>query len=385
VHAGIRYRERPDLALIAADSEAVAAGVFTRNQFAAAPVLLCREHLKRGQARAILVNAGIANACTGEEGLHAAREMASMVAQGLGAPREAILVASTGVIGPQIPLPAIDRTVPKLIENLRSDAWEDVARAIMTTDTVPKQASVQMALGDHLATITGVAKGAGMIAPNMATLLVFVASDVAVSGEVLQELLRDAAEASFNRITIDGDTSTNDTLLALAGGRAGNPPITDAASEAGRVFAAGLQAVLVDLAKQIVRDGEGATKFIEVRIVRAADAGSARQVALTIANSPLVKTALFGEDANWGRVVAAAGRAGVAMDPARVALFFDEVCVFREGKPVAGPEVEAEASRVFKGKEITIRLDLGAGDAGYSAYTCDLSYDYIKINASYRS
>ena len=223
LHAGIRYRERPDLALIAADFEAVAAGVFTRNQFAAAPVLLCREHLQRGQARAILVNAGIANACTGEDGLHAAREMASMVAQGLGTPREAVLVASTGVIGPQIPLQVIETAIPKLIENLRPDAWEDVARAIMTTDTVPKQASTRIDLDGHAATISGVAKGAGMIAPDMATLLVFVATDAAVTGEVLQELLRDAAEASFNRITIDGDTSTNDTLLVLASG-AGREP-----------------------------------------------------------------------------------------------------------------------------------------------------------------
>ena len=342
-HAGIRYRERPDLALIAADAEAVAAGVFTRNQFAAAPVLLCREHLKRrpgpgdpGQCRVSPMPAPVTKAC------RRAREMASMVAQGLGAPREAILVASTGVIGPQIPLPAIDRTVPKLIENLRPDAWEDVARAIMTTDTVPKQASTRIALDGHVVTITGVAKGAGMIAPNMATLLVFVVhrcgGDRRGAAGLAAGRSRCLLQSHHHRRRYQ-----HQRYFAGPGRRPGRQPAHHRRGKRSRpeFLRAGLQAVLLDLAKQIVQDGEGATKFIEVRVIGAADADSARQVAFTIANSPLVKTALFGEDANWGRIVAAAGRAGVPMDPARVALFFDDVCVFRGGKPVAGPEVEA--------------------------------------------
>jgi glutamate N-acetyltransferase / amino-acid N-acetyltransferase len=385
IHAGLRYRERPDLAIIAADGAATAAGVFTQNQFPAAPVLLCREHLHTQRARAIVVNAGIANAGTGDEGLQAARAMARLTGAALGVEPTSVLVASTGVIGQPIPLGKVAVVIPQLASNLRMDAWEDVARAIMTTDTVPKRASTQVLLGDKNVTITGVAKGAGMIAPNMATLLAFVATDAAVSGEVLQYWTRQAADASFNRITIDGDTSTNDTLLVLAGGAAGNALLTDEQGAVSELFGAALSAVVLDLAQQIVRDGEGATKFIEVRVSGAVDESSARAVAFTIANSPLVKTAFFGEDANWGRILAAAGRAGVAINPRQVALFFDDVCVLTEGKPLHDPAVEAAATRAFRQKEIVIHLDLGAGDARYSVYTCDLSYDYIKINASYRS
>jgi glutamate N-acetyltransferase/amino-acid N-acetyltransferase len=385
IHAGLRYRERPDLAIIAADGAAAAAGVFTQNQFPAAPVLLCREHLQTQRARAIVVNAGIANAGTGDEGVQAARAMARLTAAALGVEPASVLVASTGVIGQPIPLGKVAVAIPQLAPKLRLDAWEDVARAIMTTDTVPKRASTQVLLEDKEITITGVAKGAGMIAPNMATLLAFVATDAAVSGEVLQYWTRQAANASFNRITIDGDTSTNDTLLVLAGGAAGNALLTDAQSVASELFGAALEAVVLDLARQIVRDGEGATKFIEVRVSGAADDSSARAVAFTIANSPLVKTAFFGEDANWGRILAAAGRAGVPIDPRQVTLFFDDVCVFQAGAPLVGPSVEEAASRVFRQKEIVIHLDLGAGDSQCNVYTCDLSYDYIKINAAYRS
>ena len=385
VCAGIRYRERPDLALIVADDDAVAAGVFTRNQFPAAPVLLCKEHLLTQRARAILVNSGIANAGTGREGLNRAREMARLAAEELKVSPQAVLVCSTGVIGRQIPLEAVAQAAPTLAGALREAAWEDLARAIMTTDTVPKMASTQILIDDRPITITGVAKGAGMIAPNMATLLAFVGTDAAVTGPVLQYWTRAGADASFNRITIDGDTSTNDTLLVMAGGRAGNAPITDPHSDAGEAFGEALYAVLLDLAKQIVHDGEGVTKFIEVRITGAPDAAAARTIAFTIANSPLVKTAFFGEDANWGRIIAAAGRAGVPLEPERVALFFDDVCVFQGGTPVDGVGVEEAASNVFRQKEICIHLDLGLGRAEYSVYTCDLSYDYVKINASYRS
>lgn len=384
-HAGIRYRDRQDLALIAADNDTIAAGVFTQNQFPAAPVLLCREHLQDHSARAILVNSGIANAGTGTEGLHRAREMARLAAQALGLSTESVLVCSTGVIGQQIPIDAVSQAIPGLAKALTEDAWDQVAAAIMTTDTVPKTASTQVIIDGQMVTITGVAKGAGMIAPNMATLLAFVCTDAVITGPVLQHWTRTAADASFNRITIDGDTSTNDTLLVLAGGRAGHAPISDPHSAAGELFGEALGAVLLDLAKQIVYDGEGVTKFIEVRVTGASDAAAARALAFTIANSPLVKTAFFGQDANWGRIIAAAGRAGVPLQPERVALFFDAVCVFRGGTPVPGPEVEAAASQVFRRKEIVIHLDVGLGQADYSVYTCDLSYDYVKINASYRS
>jgi glutamate N-acetyltransferase / amino-acid N-acetyltransferase len=385
IHAGIRYRERADLALIVADDQAAAAGVFTQNQFPAAPVLLCKEQLLTQRARAILVNSGIANAGTGQEGMRRAREMARLAGDALGLSQEATMVCSTGVIGQQIPLEAVAQAMPALVGSLREAAWDDVARAIMTTDTVPKTASVRIDIDGTSITITGVAKGAGMIAPNMATLLAFVSTDAAVTGPVLQYWTRAGADASFNRITIDGDTSTNDTLLVLAGGRAGNSPVSDPHSEAGEAFGAALQAVVLDLAKQIVYDGEGVTKFIEVHVTGAPNSAAARTIAFTIANSPLVKTAFFGEDANWGRIIAAAGRAGVPLQPEKVTLFFDDVCVFKGGTPVDEPGVEENASRVFKQKEISIRLDVGLGDAEYTVFTCDLSYDYVKINASYRS
>lgn len=384
----MRYQGRADLALIAADGTdgATAAGVFTTNRFCAAPVVVCQDHLQRSTGiSAILVNAGIANACTGEPGLVRARETARLAAQALRTTPEKILVASTGVIGMQLAVDVVARALPELVAGLRADGWAEAARAIMTTDTVPKLASDRVELGDRPVTIGGIAKGAGMIAPNMATMLGFVATDAVIARPVLQSLLQAATATSFNAITIDGDTSTNDTLLVMAGGAAKNEPITDPESLDGRLFGEALQAVLLDLARQLVMDGEGATKLIEIRVTGAADAASAREVALTVANSPLVKTAFFGEDANWGRIVAAAGRAGVPLVAERVALFFDDLCVFREGTPVAGQEGEAQATRIFKQKEITVRLDLGLGSASFTAHTCDFSYDYVKINASYRS
>ncbi len=385
VASQMRYRDRLDLALILAEDEAVASGVFTRNRFCAAPVLLCKEHLQRGVSRGILVNAGYANACTGEEGLARAKRMASMAGRRLRVPEESILVASTGIIGPQINLEPVEAALPELIQRLSPEGWEDVSRAIMTTDTVPKLASAVVDVAGRKVTVGGVAKGAGMIAPDMATLLVFVCTDVLITREVLDHWVRVAAEHSFNAITVDGDTSTNDTLLVLAGGSAGNPVLCDIESRESLAFGQGLQAVLLELARKVVLDGEGATKFIEIHVSSAEDRESARKVAMTIANSPLVKTAFFGEDANWGRIVAATGRAGVELDPARVTLHFDDVCVFRAGVPLLSPEVEENASRVFRQSTIRVQLDLGQGDADYTAFTCDLSYDYVKINASYRT
>jgi glutamate N-acetyltransferase / amino-acid N-acetyltransferase len=383
----MRYRERPDLALIAADSKSgcAAAGVFTRNRFCAAPVELCKERLKCSRASAVLANAGIANACTGAEGLARAKEMTHAAAEALGVPAESVLAASTGVIGMQLEVGPAAAAMPALVRALRPDGWQDAARAIMTTDTVPKMASMQIELSGRRVIVGGIAKGAGMIAPDMATLLVFVCTDAAIAPDVLGHWTRQGAERSFNRVTIDGDTSTNDTLIVLAGGAAGNPVVSDAQSPEGVIFGEALSAVLLDLARQVVLDGEGATKFIEIEVSGAPDAESAKAVALTIANSPLVKTAFFGEDANWGRIVAAAGRAGVPLDPEKATLYFDGLCVFRQGTPVPGKETEEKAARAFRQKEIRVHLDLAMGDGRFTAYTCDFSYDYIKINASYRS
>ena len=388
VASGMRYSGRPDLALIVASEggSAIAAGVFTTNEFCAAPVIVCEEHLRvSSTTTAVLINAGIANACTGEAGLRQARETARLTAQALSVSREKILVASTGVIGMQMPVEPVARVLPELLEGLRGDGWDLVARAIMTTDTVPKLASARVEIDGTCVTIGGVAKGAGMISPNMATLLAFVCTDAAIDKDVLEHWVRVGADASFNAITIDGDTSTNDSLVVLAGGAAANPVITDKESQGSRLFGEALRAVLLDLSKQIVMDGEGATKLIEIHVTGALDDASARQIAFAIANSPLVKTAFFGGDANWGRIIAAAGRAGVHLISERVALYFNDLCVFREGTPVGTKEVEEKATRIFKQKEIAVKLDLALGSGSFTAFTCDFSYDYIKINASYRS
>jgi glutamate N-acetyltransferase / amino-acid N-acetyltransferase len=386
--SGMRYTGRPDLALIVAEpgDGVTTAGVFTTNQFCAAPVIVCEEHLRSSSTTAgVLINAGIANACTGEVGLMRARETTRLVAQALDVAPEQILVASTGVIGLHIEVGPVVRSLPALMEGLRPDGWDWVAGAIMTTDTVPKLASTQVQISGKTVTIGGVAKGSGMIAPNMATMLAFACTDIVIDRDSLEYWVREAADVSFNAITIDGDTSTNDTLLVLASGAAANPVIADKEGPESQLFGAALKEVLLDLAKQIVMDGEGATKLIEIRVTGALDEASARLVAFTMANSPLVKTAFFGEDANWGRIVCAVGRAGVHLIPERVTLHFDGLCVFREGTPVGGQETEERASRIFKQKEITVKLDLGLGGSSFTAHTCDLSYDYVKINASYRS
>jgi glutamate N-acetyltransferase / amino-acid N-acetyltransferase len=383
----MRYRGRPDLALIVADNPdgCTASGVFTRNSFCAAPVEVCREHLIKRKARAIVVNAGVANACTGSDGKFRALEMARIAGEALKSPADSVLVASTGVIGMELPLEPVIRSMPALIERLRPDGWDDAARAIMTTDLVPKLASTTINLGGKTVTIGGIAKGSGMIAPDMATLLVFACTDADIAPDALDHWTRAGADQSFNCVTVDGDTSTNDSLIVLAGGAAGNPLISSIDSADSTEFGHALASVLRDLAIQVVMDGEGATKLIEINVAGAIDTASARQVAFTIANSPLVKTAFFGQDANWGRIVAAAGRSGVPLNPEKVALFFEDLCVFKGGTPVTGKEIEERATRIFKQKEIRVRLDLNMGSAAFTAYTCDFSFDYVKINASYRS
>jgi glutamate N-acetyltransferase/amino-acid N-acetyltransferase len=382
VAAGIRYQGRPDLALIMSEVPAAAAGVFTTNKVQAAPVLLSRAHLGRGIARAIVVNSGIANACTGNSGLEQARAIARRTAELVNCDPQEVLVASTGVIGRLLPLEVVTAHLPELTASASPGGWSHVARAIMTTDTVPKVHLVRGRLEHHPFTVLGIAKGAGMICPDMATLLAFVATDAAITPTALQTLVREETERSFNRITVDGDTSTNDTLFVLANGRAGNQAIDNPDAPAAGEIRRALGEVLVILARKIVADGEGATKLVEIRVVGAGSRGDALQGARVVANSPLVKTALFGEDANWGRIIAALGRAGIDFDPNRVTILFDEVKVVERGVSL-GEQAERLGREVLKKKALTILIDLHRGRGQESVLTCDFSLDYVKINAHY--
>jgi len=375
--------ERDDLALIYSEREAVAAGVFTRNRFKAAPVLLAMDRLRRGTARAVIANAGNANAITGEGGLADARSVSDMVAQALDIPVEEVLTASTGVIGRRMNLQGIRTAVPELIANLGASHLPRVARAIMTTDTVSKISFGQGVLSGAPFKIAGTAKGAGMIRPDMATLLCFLVTDLKAESEFLQEALGEAVESSFHRINLDGDTSTNDTVLVLANGLADNRPPRRGSPESDEVRRI-LGQVCVDLAKQIVRDAEGATKFVEIRLQGARTAAEARQAAHLISESKLVKTALFGEDANWGRILAALGRSGATCSPDRVDLFVGPVCLVRNGR-YQGEAAEKESSQLLKDRNIEVTLDLKEGTGDYSVWTTDLSLDYVRINADYRT
>ena len=384
VAAGIRHQGRPDLALIVSEVTASAAGVFTTNEVQAAPVLLSRSHLTGNRARAIVANSGIANACTGEVGLQRARATAKILAEAIACPVHEVLVASTGVIGMDLPLEPIANYLPQLVSAVRGDGWFDAARAIMTTDTVPKIHMVKDLLQDRPFTVLGIAKGAGMIYPDLATLLSFVATDAAISPRALQALVREETDRSFNRITVDGDTSTNDTLFVLANGLAGNPSIENLDSSDGERLRWALGEVLFSLAKMIVADGEGATKFVEITVRGGSSKAAALLAARTVSNSPLVKTALFGEDANWGRILAALGRAGIDFDPHMVQLFFNGVKLVENGLAV-GEKAETQVSEILKKSSFAITIDLGQGKAEETVYTCDLSLDYVKINANYRS
>lgn len=383
VKSGIRGKDRLDLGLMVSEVPAVAAGVFTRNRVAAAPVILDRERLKSGRVQAILVNSGIANACTGPAGLRDARLTGALAADALGIDADLVQVASTGVIGMELEVECFRRGMPRLVAALEPAGLEQVARAIMTTDTVPKTASRTFPLAGVEVTIAGIAKGAGMIMPDMATMLSFLFTDAAVGREALQAMLRRAADLSFNRITIDGDTSTNDTVLLLANGRAGNP-LLDNDPAARAVFQENLEALCRDLARQIVRDGEGATKLVTIRVEGAATPAEAEAAARTIANSNLVKTAFFGEDANWGRIIAALGRSGAIFDQAKVGIAFDQVVMVADGVG-RDKAVEAQATEVLRRPEFTVTVSLQAGTATAEILTCDFSLDYVKINADYRT
>jgi glutamate N-acetyltransferase / amino-acid N-acetyltransferase len=378
IYAHFNKPTRPDLTLIAADVPCTAAGVFTTNYVKAAPVVLDQQHLAANpnSIRAVLVNAGCANAATADEGLQNAKRTTEVVAERIGCMPSEVLVMSTGVIGTHLPIAKMESGIAAAASALGADAWNDAARAIMTTDTKPKLVSVTTQAGY---TITGIAKGAGMIAPNMATMLSVVVTDAAIDAETLQMALQSAANESFNRVVVDGDMSTNDTLLLLANGASG---ITLTGMDLLN-FTAELTDVCEQLARMIVADGEGVTKFITLRVNGARTSAEARQIANTIATSPLVKTAFYGGDANWGRILAAAGRAGVEIDPGKLSLWYDDLQLVMNGTP--RQYSESRATAIANQAEVTVTLDLGLGDAGAVVWTCDLSHDYVSINGHYRT
>ncbi len=381
-NAGIKQTERDDLTLMVLDEGATVAGVFTQSAFRAPPVLLAEQRLKG--ARALIINSGNANAATGELGLQDARSVCDSVCeQVLDLPADSVLPFSTGVIGERLPLQAMRNGVTVAAQKLRADAWNDAARAIMTTDTVPKGVSRSVQVQRQPVQITGIAKGSGMIKPNMATMLAFMAVDASVPADVLQPMLKRIADVSFNRVTVDGDTSTNDAFMLVATG-AGPVRLQAADSEALSEIEQALTEVAQELAISIARDGEGATKFVTVRVNGGASSQDCLEVAYAIAESPLVKTAIFAGDPNWGRFCMAIGRAKAQVDPAKVSLYLDDVCIARNGM-VAEGYVEAQAAEVMEKDELTVNVDLGLGDASEWIWTCDFSYDYVKINAEYRS
>jgi len=381
VAAGLKKNGQKDLGLIYSETPANVAGVFTRNQIKAAPVLLDMQRITAGICRAVIVNSGNANCCTGAKGMQDAISMAHWTAANLNIPEEQVLVASTGVIGEPLDVEKVRRALPELINTLDVDGISVLAEAIMTTDTVPKVVTQKGRLGDAFFTVTGVAKGAGMIRPDMATLLCFVVTDVAAEPELLKEMLATAADRTLNRITVDGDTSTNDTALLIASGLSGVVIGGDAAR---KEFQGILDAVLMSLARKLIRDGEGATKLVEIAVKGARSDADAYQIADTVAHSNLVKTALFGEDANWGRILAAAGRAGVPIQSETMDIYFADVLMVKSGMG-CGKKAEARATQILKQAEYTITIDLKGGTGASSVITCDFSIDYVKINADYRS
>ncbi len=382
--AGIRYQGRDDLVLLALPDGAQTAAVFTTNAFCAAPVQLARRHLAQTQPRWLLINAGNANAGTGDRGLADAETCCTALAAAADCAPEQVLPFSTGVIGEYLPVGAIAAALPQLVAGLREDGWTDAAGAIMTTDTHPKTASASCDLGGREAKVVGIAKGAGMIRPDMATMLAFLCTDAPVPRDLLQALLREAVADTFNAITIDGDTSTNDACVLSAAGTLGGPPVTAGSPEL-QALALAVHQVCAALATSIVRDGEGATKLVTIEVVEAQSAAEARAVADTIAHSPLVKTALFAADPNWGRILAAVGRAGVArLDIERVRIWLDD-CLIVSGGGRDPTYTEVAGRAVMARDAFRIRVGLGRGEITTRVLTCDLSYDYVRINAEYRT
>jgi glutamate N-acetyltransferase / amino-acid N-acetyltransferase len=384
--AGIRKANRKDLLVIRLAANSKVAGVFTQNRFCAAPVILCREYLATSAGiRALIINTGCANAGTGADGLKRAQETCLEAARILGLQPSQILPFSTGVILEPLPIDRVKAGLPGAVSDLKADNWFAAAHAIMTTDTVAKAASKQIELQNKTITISGIAKGAGMIKPNMATMLGYVACDAAISQPLLQSLTKYAADRSFNRITVDGDTSTNDSFIVIATGAAGNSEINDAASADFITLRDAITAVSAQLAQAIVRDGEGATKFITIKVERGGSEDECAKVGYAIGHSPLVKTAFFASDPNLGRILAAIGYAGIDdLDVDKINVYLDNILVAENGGR-AQSYTEADGQRVMKQSEITIRVVLNRGAAATTVWTCDLSYDYVKINADYRS
>ena len=383
VACGIKKNGGRDMIVIAAERPATMAGCFTQNTVVAAPVTLSREIAHKGSCRAIVANAGNANACTGAQGMDDARAMAHRCADALGLPADQVAVASTGVIGQQLPMDRVIAGINAAATSLAADGWEAAADAIRTTDLVPKWHSVRAEIGGRTITVTGIGKGSGMIHPNMATMLGFVCTDAPVGPEALHSALSRAVEKSFNRITVDGDTSTNDCVLCLAGGAAGGEPIAPDTLEWAQL-ADLLEQVCVSLAKQIVADGEGATKLVTLTVEGLETEADAVTIARQVATSSLVKTALFGCDPNWGRILAAAGQTGIGFDPERFSLAFDDRVLVKDGT-WQGAQAEAAVAELMQGETYTVTLTLGAGPGSATVWTCDLSYDYVRINADYRT
>ena len=383
IAAGIKKDGKRDLGLIYSETPAPVAGLFTTNAVKAAPVQLDMKLIKRGLCQALVINSGNANACTGIQGLRDAQRVSSLVAKSLGIKEALVLVSSTGVIGVPLPLKKIEQGIPKLIETLSPNDWMKTVEAIMTTDTFPKVEVATCRLKGKRVKVCGMVKGAGMIRPNLATMLSFLITDAHIEASLLQQMLGKASEDSYHRITVDGETSTNDTVLLLANGKADHSPLNRMDRD-GEVFQSMLSEVCQSLAKSVVKDGEGATKFIEIVVRGARNREDAKQAAYSIAHSPLVKTAFFGMDANWGRILCALGHSGVQIDPNRIDVFFDKIPIVKSGMGVGG-RLEEKAGQILKKKSFRVTTDLHSGKGEFSVFTTDLSIDYVKINASYRS
>lgn len=381
VAAGIKYQDRKDMALLVADVPAAVAALYTTNEVAAAPVQVDRERTRSGQAQAVIVNSGCANACTGETGLQNAREMARVTAEALGIDERLVLVCSTGVIGVNLPMDRIAEGAKRAAASLSLTGGHDAACAIMTTDTVDKQVAVELELDGKTAFIGGMCKGSGMIEPNMATMLGFLTTDAAVHPKALDQALREAVEVSFNRVVVDGDRSTNDTVILMASGAVGNQVMTPYHPQ-WQYFVDALTLVCLELGKKMVLDGEGATKFVTVRVKGARTPEDAKMATRAISKSALVKTSWFGIDPNWGRVIAAAGYSGAEVDDQKARIFYGDICAYDRGQ-VADKDLLKAMQDVMRHRAFAVTVDLGLGDGEDTIYTCDLSYDYVKINAEY--
>jgi len=381
VSAGLKKDGGLDMALIYCEVEAVGAGVFTTNKVKAAPVILSKEHIRNGKVRAIVANSGNANACTGDQGMSDARDMALIVAQQMGVSEEEVLVCSTGVIGLPLDMSKVRDAIPKLANGLSEDRLMDAARAIMTTDTFPKLSYREAQIGDRPFRVAGIAKGAGMIMPNMATMLCFILTDIEIDAETLSKSLSGVVDRTFNRITVDGDTSTNDTVLIMASGLAGNGKLSESDE---KLFVNALEEVASDLATMIVKDGEGATKLVRISVKGSPDQESASKAARTVANSLLVKTALYGNDPNWGRIMAALGRSEIPVRQDSVDIWIGNIQIVSKGLGL-GEEAEHRAAEVMKQKRYELIIDLNQGQWEDYMWTCDISHDYVSINADYRT